>query len=140
MLIARDWKSTLMNKLLIDTNVFIDHLRGYSKATEFLLQVFEAGNVIHISTLTEMELFAGRNISKEDTTEIVNLISKFEVIPVNSKISRKAGELLRLFKQNGLSPIDALIASSAISSESILVTKDLKHFSPVKGLLTLQPY
>lgn len=129
-----------MNKLLIDTNVFIDHLRGYSKATDFLLQVIEAGDVVHISTLTEMELFAGSVMSKEKTEEIINLTNKFDVVFINSAIARKAGELLRLYKHNGLAPIDALIASSAINTESIIVTKDLKHFSLVKGLLTLQPY
>lgn len=129
-----------MNKLLIDTNVLIDHLRGFRNATDFLLKVIEVGNDLHISTLTEMELFAGKNISEKENADLVNLLNSFDIIHVNSAIARKAGELLRLYYYNGLAPVDALIASSAIYTKSILVTKDIKHFSLVKGLLTLQPY
>jgi len=43
-------------------------------------------------------------------------------------------------RRQGLTPVDALIAASAISADAILVTRNVKHFRMVDNLLTLQPY
>ncbi len=129
-----------MNRVLIDTNIFIDHFRGHKPAATFLGRLFDGGYYPIISTLTEMELYAGSQISDSDAAAIDNLLSKFEIAAVNSAISRMAGNMLSEYRSKGLTPVDALIAASAISADAILVTKNVRHFSMVDNLLTLQPY
>lgn len=129
-----------MNNILIDTNIFIDHLRGFQPATDFLLKVFQGDYYARISTLTEMELFAGTMPAETEKARVVTLLEKFTPVPVSSEIAGKAGTLLRLYRNMGLAPVDALIAATSMEIEAILVTKDVKHFSPIEGLLTLQPY
>jgi len=48
--------------------------------------------------------------------------------------------MLSQHRSQGLTPVDALIAASAISADAILVIRNVKHFSLVENLLTLQPY
>lgn len=129
-----------MNKILIDTNIFIDHLRGFQPSTDFLLKVFQGEYNAQISTLTVMELFAGTMPAEAEKEKVVSLLEKFSPVPVSSEIAEKAGNLLRLYRNRGLAPVDALIAATSMEIEAILVTKDIKHFSVIEGLLTLQPY
>ncbi len=129
-----------MNRVLIDTNIFIDHFRGYKPAATFLVKLFDGDKIPLISTLTEMELFAGSSVSDADAANINDLLGKFDIVSVNSAISRIAGKLLSKYRTQGLAPVDALIAASAISAGAILVTKNVKHFSLIGNLLTLQPY
>ena len=129
-----------MNRVLVDTNIFIDHFRGYEPAAAFLVKIFDGGYSPVISTLTEMELFAGSMVKDSDAAEIDNLLSRFEIVAVNSATSRMAGKMLGKHRRQGLTPVDALIAATAISSDAILVTRNIKHFNMVDNLLTLQPY
>ncbi len=129
-----------MNRVLIDTNIFIDHFRGYKPAATFLFKIFDGDYNPLISTLTEMELFAGSLVTDSDAADIDNLLSKFEIVAVNSATSRMAGKMLSQHRSQGLTPVDALIAASAISADAILVTRNVKHFCLVDNLLTLQPY
>lgn len=129
-----------MNRVLIDTNIFIDHFRGYKPAAAFLIKIFDGDYSPVISTLTEMELFAGSMVKDSDAAEIDNLLSRFEIVAVNSATSRMAGKMLGKHRRQGLTPVDALIAATAISSDAILVTRNIKHFNMVDNLLTLQPY
>lgn len=87
-----------------------------------------------------MELFAGSLVADSDAAKIDNLLNKFEIVPVNSATSRMAGKMLIQHRRQGLTPVDALIAASAISADAILVTRNVKHFRMVDNLLTLQPY
>lgn len=132
--------TSTMNKVLIDTNIFIDHFRGYKPAGSFLVKIFNGDYNPLISTLTEMELFAGLLITDSDAADIDNLLNKFEIVAINSTTSRMAGKMLSRHRRQGLTPVDALIAASAISADAILVTRNVKHFSLVDNLLTLQPY
>ncbi|RJX24820.1 MAG: type II toxin-antitoxin system VapC family toxin [Dethiobacter sp.] len=129
-----------MNNILIDTNIFIDHLRGFQPSTDFLLRVFQGEYHAQISTLTEMELFAGTIPTEAEKEKVKALLEKFTPVPVSSVIARKAGTLLRLYRNMGLVPVDALIAATSMEREAILVTKDVKHFGVIEGLLTLHPY
>lgn len=129
-----------MNRVLIDTNIFIDHFRGHKPAATFLNKLFDCDYYPIISTLTETELYAASLISDSDAAAIDNLLSKFEIAAVNSVISRMAGKMLSKYRGKGLTPVDALIAASAISADAILVTGNARHFNMVDDLLTLQPY
>lgn len=125
-----------MSSILFDTSVLIDHLRNYRPSTEFLETVINSGSQAMISTITEMELFAGKSMQEKATQEkIASLLELFEIIPVSSEVARHAGVLLRQYRRQGLTPADALIAGTALLYEASLITRNTKHFKMIKGLL-----
>ncbi|MEW5899245.1 MAG: hypothetical protein AB1652_08770 [Bacillota bacterium] len=43
--------------------------------------------------------------------------------------------LLRFYRPNGLTPADAIIAGTALEQEAALVTRNIRHFRQIEGLL-----
>lgn len=83
-----------------------------------------------------MELFAGKGMEKAATEDAVKrLLDLFIIVPLNSKIARQAGVLLRQYRQQGIIPVDALIASTALLNKATLITRNIKRFRMVAGLL-----
>jgi len=124
-----------MSKILVDTDILIDYLRGYPPSVEFLeSQSFP----LLISSITIAELYAGVKKGKEN--EILdNFIGTFEIIPPDTKIAQKGGLFRRDFKKShGVGLADALIAATAKEQGVSLVTLNRKHFPMLKNILT--PY
>lgn len=106
--------------ILVDTDVFIDHLRGTS-------ELKPGRHRLHYSVVTRAELFAGNS-----ATDLVSqLLAPFREIPVNRSIAERAGRLAREFQ---LRLPDAIIAASALEGRLGLATRNRKHFDPVRGL------
>ncbi len=125
-----------MNKLLLDTSVLIDHLRRYGPAIAFLEMVFKGGVPVAVSVVTETELYAGKSMQDAAKEEAVRkLLGLFEVLPVTSRIARRAGALLRKHRPRGLTPADAVIAATALEEGAALITRNIRDFRTVEGLL-----
>lgn len=128
-------------RVLVDTNVIIDHLRGIPEATAYLrnIQNGELSGVLSVVSITE--LFAAPQMTKEDVRTIEEVLQLFDkVVEVDPTIARTAGELLAAHhKSSSLDPVDALIASTAIHSDALLVTRNEKHFKPISGLIVINP-
>lgn len=125
-----------MTRLVLGTSVLIDHLRGYRSASDFLQTVFRGDGEAFISTVSVLELYAARSMSdprKEKAAR--DLISLFRVWPVDGEIAAKAGLLVRHRRDAGLSPLDAIIAATAMHPDAALATRNIKHFRAVKELL-----
>jgi toxin FitB len=106
--------------VLIDTDIFIDHLRG---ATEL-----KAGkHRLHYSVITRAELFAGSSA----TEAIVRLLAPFREIDVDRDIAERAG---RIRRETGVRLPDALIAATALERELGLATRNERDFTPVRGI------
>jgi predicted nucleic acid-binding protein len=121
---------------MLDTSVLIDHLRKSKPATAFLETVFNSGVLVAVSAVTEMELYAGRSMEIPDVEySVLNLLNLFRVVPVSSSIARQAGVLIRKYRHQGLTPIDAIIASTAMEHNASLITRNIKHFRMIKGII-----
>jgi len=125
-----------LNNLLLDTSVLIDHLRGNKPATEFLETAFNSGVSVAVSAVTEMELYTGKSMENPAIEEdVLKFLKLFKTLPVTSNIARQAGLLLRRHRHQGLTPIDAIIASTAMEHNATLITRNIKHFRMVKGII-----
>jgi hypothetical protein len=123
--------------LLIDTNIFIDHLRGHAPATRFLTAIDGRRNV-YFSAITETELLAGAENNVPSKKEAAaHLIHRWEKVVVNNPVAAFAGDLRRL---HAIATPDAIIAASAMVHHAVLVTKNLKDFKRVPGLQVAAPY
>ncbi len=120
-----------MAKLLIDTNVLIDHLRGDAQATALLRDV-ETGRVrASISVITESEVLSSPRLNPQQLRQIEALLSLFPTVAVTSRVAHLAARFRRLYQ---IELPDALIAATATIANATLVTRNLKHFRRVKDL------
>jgi len=122
----------------IDTDILVDMLRGVQASRDYLLRFGRGELVGSISVIVVAELFAGRRT--RDPSEALRIeiaISVFHIVPVTVEIARKAGELMRDY---GLNLPDALIASTALLRDAILVTRNIRHYQRVPNLRLEVPY
>jgi hypothetical protein len=111
--------------LLLDTDIFIDHLRG-----AYELKVGK--NRIHYSVITRAELVAGTS-----ATDLVSLLlSPFLEVPVDRRVAETGGHLHREFS---VRLPDCLIAATAIEHQLALVTRNRKDFKKIRGLRLRPP-
>ena len=109
-----------MADLLVDTDLFIDHLRG-------AVELRPRRDRIHYSVITRAELFAGTT----GTDLATRLLAPFREIGVDRAVAERAG---RIRRELGLRMADALIAGTALEHGLALATRNRKHFGPVHGL------
>lgn len=114
-----------MTDLLLDTDVFIDHLRGAA-------EIRPARNRLHYSVITRAELFAGNTA----TNLAAQLLAPFRELPVDRGIAERAGRVAREF---GLRLPDAIIAATALENGLHLSTRNVKDFHQVRGLRLRAP-
>jgi hypothetical protein len=106
--------------LLVDTDVFIDHLRGAA-------ELRPGQNRLHYSVITRAELFAGTSA----TAQASRLLAPFRELPVNREVAERAS---RIRRDTGVRLPDALIAATALEHCLLLATRNRKDFEPVPGL------
>lgn len=109
-----------MADFLVDTDVFVDHLRG---SREFDPKAHR----IHYSVITRAELFSGNT-----ATDLVStLLAAFREIPVERGVAERAG---RIRRETGIRLPDALIAATAVENRMSLLTRNRSDFDRVSGL------
>ena len=114
-----------MADLLVDTDVFIGHLRG--------ARALKPGrNRVHYSVITRCELLSGA----VGSALVQRLLDPFRELAVGRSVAERAG---RIRRETGIAAPDALIAATAIEYDLALVTRNRKHFEPVKQLCVRDP-
>ena len=117
-----------MAKYLLDTTVIIDHLRGNKKVNSRLEEIGLQGDVAGCCCINIAETYAGmREKEKEKTDKFIESLHYFEV---TRKIAKLAGELRQKHARKGktLVTADVIIAATAIIYNSILFTRNIKHY------------
>jgi toxin FitB len=106
--------------VLVDTDIFIDHLRG---AHELRTGKHRLG----YSVITRAELYAGTTA----TDAVARLLAPFRELPVDRAVAERAG---RIRREKGLRLPDALIAATALEHGFNLATRNHHDFQAVPGL------
>ena len=123
-------------RLLIDTDVMIEYLRGAEAAVAFLesLERRPATSVICVA-----ELMAGVRDAQEETT-LQQFLLAFELLPVDEEIARLGGQYRRTYMPShntGLA--DALIAATATQHGLRLATFNARHYPMFEDVLGPYP-
>lgn len=124
--------------ICIDTDVFIDFLRGQKLAKDFLSQMIKNADAIYFSAITEAELLSGQSCNESKTRELViSLLNSFTKIEVDNPIAQLAGYIRRTHA----TPLpDAIIAATALKMDALLYSKNSKDYMPIPDLLFENPY
>lgn len=108
-----------MARVVFDTNILIDYLRGVQDARSEI--AYHQGRAI--SLVTWMEVLAGVPEGAEADTRA--FLDQFDLIDIDAPVAEQAVELRRTRQ---LKLPDAIIWASALVSGRILVTRDVKAF------------
>ena len=120
---------------LIDTDVLIDISRGNGAAADF---VDDLSGDVFIARISAMELIIGAR-DRHDQNVIEQFISLFQLIELSEAVGEVAyAQAKRYSKSHGLTLADALIAGTAMTNNLTLVSRNKKHFRPIKGLKFLR--
>lgn len=114
-----------MASLLLDTDVFVDHLRGARR-------IAAAGDIAY-SVITRAELFAGARGAERAVRE---LLAPFRELPVDRAVAERAGAIRR---ETGVRTPDALIAATALVHRLTLVTRNRRDFERIPKLRSRPP-
>ncbi len=125
----------MAERLLLDTDVLIEYLRGRREAVEYLEGL---SSDLYLSVISVAELFAGVKGDEEERS-LKQFLLAFAILPITEKVARLGGLYRRDFgpsHDTGLA--DALIGATAVENGANLVTFNRRHF-PMVSRITM-PY
>jgi predicted nucleic acid-binding protein len=125
-------------RYLIDTDILIDHLRGETKARDFLKEAKIQGGELCYSVIAKAELYAGLRRSEEGSLSA--LLAGMDEVVIDGDVAVMAGRYKSMFQRSrGVLLPDALVAASAKQNDAVLVTLNGKHY-PMKDIEVMVPY
>jgi len=111
--------------LLVDTDVFIDYLKGVGSAHALL---DSAQFTFYYSSWTRKELLAKPGLSGRERQQVEELLARYRMVPVDDGVADKYWFLLKKYESQGLRQADAIIAATAWQLDLPLITRNQKHF------------
>lgn len=120
----------MAERLLFDTDVLIEYLRGRQRAVEYLEGLVDD---MCISVVSIAELFAGVRGDREEDS-LKQFLLAFSALPVTGTVARLGGLYRRDYRQShGTGLADALIAATTEENGATLVTFNQRHFPMVES-------
>lgn len=122
-------------RLVLDTSVLIDHLRGHShEATELVYQAIDRGDELWSCEVVRAEVLSGMRRGEDAITR--DLLGLLSWVAVDDSLAEAAGALGRRFLRShpGIDVADLLVAAATELLGAELKTTNVKHFPMFKGL------
>lgn len=118
-------------RVLFDTDVMVDFLRGYPKAVALVRR--HSGGIV-LPAIVVAELYAGVRDDQE-LSVLDNFITFCDVPSITPEVARAGGLLRRDYaKSHGTGLGDAIVAATAQIEKADLKTLNVKHFPMFRGL------
>ncbi len=122
-----------MEKILVDSCIFIDIFRGNRQLYQDLLK-----HRVFLNSIVYMELIQGSR-DKIELKKINKFLKDFKTLPITRKISKKSMELMKTYSiSHGLLIPDALIAATAIIKNLPLWTFNQRDFQFIDRLILFE--
>jgi predicted nucleic acid-binding protein len=121
---------------LIDTNVVIDYLNQKlpTEGTRFINQIIRKGFLL--SVITKIELLSLR-VPILDHPIIHGFVNDGHICLVTDDI---VNETIKVRQLTNIKVADAIIAATALITQSTLITRNVRDFRGVPKLVTLNPW
>ena len=128
------------DRAILDSDVLIDLARGDLRAIHLIDGIISHGERPAVSIIREMELYLGAR-TKSELRSVRQLVQRLQILPISEMVSVRARNLtVRFGISQGLTIPDALIAATAIVSRTVLLTRNVRHFSYIQRLRVRAPY
>ncbi len=121
-------------KLLLDTTVLIDVLRGNKGAAAFLSDALVEGDELWSVSVVRTEVMAGMRRGEEKVTR--DFLDSIAWLDVDVELADEAGHVARKFLKShpGVDTVDYLVAAATVSLDGRLCTSNVRHFPMFAGL------
>lgn len=118
-------------KVVLDTTVLVDQLRGSEEAFGYLAGLEDRPICSEISRIEVMQ-----GLRSSERRVASRLFATVAWVPVDETVARRAGELGRRWRRShpGIGVADLAIAATAEELDAALATQNVKHFPMFKVL------
>lgn len=127
-----------MRKVLLDTNIISYFFRGQSEVIAKLEEYGQFYDCLTFSILTYYEIKAGLTYrdSRRLMDQFEELARESEILLLTTATMDIASDIYANLRRRGLliTPMDLLIAASAIEHDLRLITANIRHFQNVENL------
>lgn len=123
-------------RYLVDTNAVIDYLGNKlpSSGMEFMNSLVDSN--LYISVISKIELL-GFNAPNPHYQVLEEFVSDATILNLSDDVISLT---INIRKKNKIKIPDAIIAATAISTNSTLVTRNISDFNRVDGLSLVNPH
>ncbi len=120
--------------IVADTDVLIDFLQGRNPAADRIKLELEDSHLV-VTAIGRFEILAGTR-SKRVEQVVRQLLDAIPCLPVDAAAADRAAAIRRELGQQGadIGMADSLVAGVVLSSGSMLLTRNRRHFERVPGL------
>jgi predicted nucleic acid-binding protein len=123
---------------LVDTSILIDIYRRFSPAMSWLQA--NSGLILGITSVVWMEVLLGAQ-DKHAQQQLARFLANFSPVYLTQADQQWAMRKLQAYRlRDNVGINDCLIAAPCERLQLPLYTRNLKHFTPLLGTLTRQPY
>lgn len=114
---------------VLDTNILIYHAAGKRDSAAF----FDAHvrDVVYVPSIVVAEFLSYPLINEQAASAFRSFISQMIIVNLDFRIAELAAEIRRMYC---VKLLDAIVAATALSTNSILVTKNTRDFKKIKEL------
>ena len=123
--------------MVVDTGIFIEHLRARDKSSTTLFGLADEPQLF-ISAISLYELYMGAT-SKEKMQDVVSLTQDLTVLPFTDEVALKAGQIYHQLRSSNkmIEFRDIFIAATCLAFQLPIATLNKKHFTRIDGLMIL---
>lgn len=127
------------SKMVVDTSIFIDHLRSKNKFNSILSNIPDE-HEIFVSSVTIYELLMGAT-SPEKWKDVETLTRGLPVLAFTENVAIRASKIFHeLKKENKMIEFrDIFIAATTLSYNLPVLTLNTKDFTRIKGVQLIDP-
>ena len=121
-------------RLVLDSSVVIDQLRGHPGATVLIEDRVRSGDQLWGIVITRAEVLAGMWPAERDAT--MRLLDVLSWLDIDVDMADDAASMVRLHRASyqGLQLADCLIAAGVRRLGAALLTQNVRHFPMFDGL------
>ncbi len=125
------------SRLVLDTDVVIDHLRRRTEAVNIALAKYD----VSITAISHYELLSVKFMSVRQQASLAQILGIVDVIPFDVTASEHAAQLWNFLRSQGqlIGVMDTHIAGICLSQNLPLLTRNTKHFQRVPELKIVSP-
>lgn len=124
----------------LDSDFLVAFLRGYPEAGKKMAELVQLGTHLTTTPVNSYELYHEAHASlrrTENLDKVRALLEELYIIPLDDPSCDEAGRTRAVLEsqRTRIGDADSLIAGTALKHGETIVTRNVKHFSKVEGLL-----